>query len=87
LDHVKEQFSSFVANIRWDSPLIFGCNEHILLCLSNVLENRCKNVALEALTTVGDGIVGQWNADLIVKYAVLSNKIPITVVHNFEIPD
>jgi len=34
--------------------------------LSNALENRCKNIALVALTTVGDGIVGQWNGELIV---------------------
>jgi hypothetical protein len=38
LDHVKEQFSIFVANIRWDSTLIFGCKEHFILFVEGTKE-------------------------------------------------
>jgi len=42
----------------------------ILLCLSNALENRCKNVGLEALTTVGDGIVVERGPNSIICNAI-----------------
>ena len=59
--------------------LLFLVAMSILLCMSNALRNRCKNVAPEALTTIRDGIVGQWNRDLMQGDQKVSVHLMITI--------